>query len=318
MLDQAVLNTLKSYLDQAHTITLVCGKDAGIDVLATTAVLAEVLRNLGKEVQLVSSKSLTSSIISGLEDAETSIGKQNLVISFPYQENAVDKVSYHIGEETGQFFLTIKPQKGHDPLDSKTVEFTYAGVESDVILLVGVTALEELDQLYDGYEEFYEKTAKISFSQNGSSLGDVNISAIGYSSLSECLLVMLNSMSYSFSTESATNMLSAIDVETDYMRSLKATAITFEAVAQLMRVGARRLRPQVSGAAANKATEVVSEGTEISVSKKTSEATVEKTEKSSRKFPKKRNKQTLKRSSQNDSKPGGLNYDPSKTSLSRN
>ncbi len=264
MLDQALLNTLKSYLDQAHSVTIVCGADATIDILATTSVLVEALKSLEKDVRLVAPTKPDTSVIGGLEAIETTIGNQNLVISFPYEETAVDKVSYHIGENSGQFYLTIKPKKGNDPLDFNKVDFAYAGAESDAIILVGVTRLEELEQLYIGYEDFYETTTKISFTSNGSALGDVNISAIGYSSLSECVLVMLNSLGIEFSAESATNMLSAIDVETDYMRSLKASAITFEAVAQLMRVGARRLRPDTSDAQVDAKAEV-SEGAEITV-----------------------------------------------------
>lgn len=313
MLDQAQLNTIRSYFEQAHTITIVCGVEPSVDILSAVSVLNQALKSAGKEVQLISPKKLSPEVITGLESVETSIGKQNLVVSFPYEESAVDKVSYHIGEDSGRFFLTIKPQKGQEPLDSKKVEFSYAGVESDLVILVGVSRLESLEQLYVGYEEFYQKTPKISFSTNGSSVGDVNISSTGYSSVSECLLVLLNSLQMDFSSESATNLLSAIDLETDYMRSLKASAITFEAVAQLMRLGARRIRPEITEKT-SEADAKLEKGAEITISKPKSEnQNQDSQDRSKKSHLKKRKQKPLKKQTE----PGGLNYDPSRR-LSKN
>ncbi|NCN50857.1 MAG: hypothetical protein GW762_06075 [Candidatus Pacebacteria bacterium] len=320
MLDQAQLNTIRSYFEQAHTVTIVCGVEPSIDVLAAVSVLNQALASQGKEIQLVSPNTIDSPVVSGLGGVEDSIGNQNLVVSFPYDETAVDKVSYHIGEDSGQFFLTIKPKKGHDPLDSNQVEFTYAGVESDLLVLVGVTNFDELNQLYVGYEEFFEKTPKISFTANGSKLGNVNISSTGYSSISECLLVLLNSLQIDFSVDSATNLFSAIDVETDYMRSLKASAITFEAVAQLMRLGARRVRPeklQKQDVGQKVSTRPLQE-TEIAISSSKSQKkqdSLTEQQNQSKKMKLKKHKQSLPKDTRNQ--PGGLKYDPS-NGISRN
>lgn len=333
MLDQAQLHTIKSYLEQAHTITIVCGVDPSIDVLSAVSTLNQSLQKVGKQVRVMSPRPVDSSIVSGLEQVEENIGKQNLVVSFPYDESAVDKVSYHIGEDSGQFFLTIKPKKGHEPLDASKVEFSYAGVESDLLLLVGVKSFEELDQLYVGYEDFFEKTPKISFSSNGSSLGNVNVTSMGYSSISECLVVLLNSLQMEFSVDSATNLLSAIDVETDYMRSLKASAVTFEAVAQLMRLGARRVRPQKQESAVEQAVQPASKETEITISSVQPQSRASRGQSSQQKNQQQdqntqapqisRSKKTkLKKHTQSlpqsrSDVPGSLKYDPSKN-ISRN
>lgn len=340
MLDQAQLHTIKSYLEQAHTITIVCGVEPSIDVLAVVSTLNQALSTVGKEVRVLSSRPVDTSVVSGLENVEENIGKQNLVVSFPYDENAVDKVSYHIGEDSGQFFLTIKPKKGQAPLDSKSVEFSYTGAESDLLLLVGVKNFNELEQLYIGYEDFFEKTPKISFTPNGTSLGNVNVTSMGYSSMSECVVVLLNSLQMDFSVDSATNLLSAIDVETDYMRSLKASAVTFEAVAQLMRLGARRVRPQKQQPTmVQKAPSSIIQETELTISTAKPQSqtqTVSLAESLKKLVPQEQNEQKtvlptgdqqsqqltskkLKRKkpsqqlSQNRSdKPGGLKYDPSR------
>ena len=336
MLDQAQLTTIRNYLEQAKTITLVCGVQPSIDVLSAVSVLNQALSEVGKEVRLVAQSALPTQVISGLETVATTLGKQNLVVSFPYDESAVDKVSYHIGEESGQFHLTIKPKKGAAPLDSSLVEFSYAGTESDLLILVGVTQFEELEQVYFGYEDFFEKTPKLAFSKNMSQLGNSNISSNGYSSISECLLVLLNSLGIPFSVESATNILSAIDVETDYMRSLTATATTFEAAAQLMRMGARRVRPEQTGAPANAEPARENKKTEITVKRSSpqpqkqsqkpfqknqqtqqnqnNQQSTSKSLKRKQSIPLKSHRQIAQNTS---SQPGGLQYDPSNGESSR-
>ncbi len=308
MLDQAQLSTARNYFEQAQTVTIICGPDASIDVLAAVSTLLQVMQAEGKEVQLLAPRKLSQSVISGLDQVATEIGNQNLLLSFDYDESKIDKVVSHIGEETGRFYLTIKPKKGVTPLDYKQIDFSYTGAESDLLLLVGVNSLESLEQLYFGYEDLFEKTPKISFSKNGSQLGNLNINSVGYSTISECLLVLLNSMGISFSTESATNLLSAIDVETEYMRSLSATAITFEAVAQLMRMGARRIRPAQPVK--------VSKSDPVTHQQKHQHKEVEiSVEKQKQGIPlKKKKKSGLRKKNQN---PGGLHYDPSKN-ISRN
>ena len=278
MLDQAQLNTIRNYLEQARTITLVIGADSNVDVLAAAATFFDAFKAEGKEVVVASPRAITSEVVSGLTDVATEIGNQNLVVSFPYDETAVDKVSYHIGEETNQFFLTIKPKKGHEPLQADEVSFA----------------------------------PKISFTQSGSHIGDINISATGYSSLSECVLVLLNSLNIDFSVESATNLLSAIDLETEYMRSLKATAVTFEAVAQLLRMGARRVRPQQQQkeqVQRHTKKEAVQRGREIEVPLSTGTATSGTAPSKKHQLSKKKKK---KLPSKKKNQPGGLNYDPSK------
>ena len=301
MLDQAQLSTARNYFEQAQTVTIICGPDASIDVLAAVSTLSQVMQAEDKDVQVLAPRNISQTVISGLDGVVTEIGNQNLLLSFDYDETKVDKVVSHIGEETGRFYLTIKPKKGHPPLDHKKIDFSYTGAESDLLILVGVSTLESLEQLYFGYEDLFEKTPKITFSKNGSQLGTLNINSVGYSTISECLLVLLNSLGTAFNTESATNLLSAIDVETEYMRSLSATAITFEAVAQLMRMGARRIRPVQP---TKKVTPEVKHNkhtpkeVEISVQNKPQGASL-----------KKKKKMGLQKKKRN---PGGLQYNPSK------
>jgi hypothetical protein len=184
--------------------------------------------------------------LAGVQDLNTQLGKQNLVIEFDYEESAVDKVSYHIGEESGKFYLTIKPKKGSKPLDKSRVDFTYAGADADLIFLVGVHDLETLDQLYFGYEPLYENAFVVTLNSFKPELGNVQIDLSGGSSLSESLVGLLTGLEIPVTEEMATNLLRGIEQATDNLQSFAASADTFEVVAKLLRSGARRAKAPVS------------------------------------------------------------------------
>src|SRR3989304_759359 len=146
------ISSLKDYLRTAESVAVIVGPKPTDDQLAVASALYQGLVATGKEIGFYAPRDISQRQFFALKELRTELGKQNLVVEFDYDESAVDKVSYHIGEESGKFYLTIKPKKGHKPLDSSAVDFSYAGADADLVFLVGVHDLETLDQLYFGYE----------------------------------------------------------------------------------------------------------------------------------------------------------------------
>ena len=142
---------LQELLNISETVVVIVKDQPNLDQLATAATLSLALKGMGKTVHFLTPNPIPSTEatdhISGTEILEHSMGNQNLVVSFEYNEQSVDKVSYHIGEESGKFFLTVKPKKGYPPLESSQVEFTYTGMEADLAFLVGFHDLETLENL---------------------------------------------------------------------------------------------------------------------------------------------------------------------------
>lgn len=240
MLDETQLTQLKNLTDAAQNHLVLYHHQAQPSVLAAAAAWYLALKDRGVDVRIAALKKPKNKTIVGLEETETDLGKQNLTISFDYDENAVDKISYHIGEETKKFYLTIKPKKGHPPLDSKTVEFAYTGFEADIIYLFGIDKLDELDKLYFGYEEIFAQTPIISFNTQPTNLGTLQIVA-NNPSLTEDVGSLLAQLSWPVSPDTATDLLYGIEAETNGLRSPLATAETFDLVAKLMKLGAKRV-----------------------------------------------------------------------------
>lgn len=232
--------SLASLLSTAQSVVILYPKNAAFDQLAVASALSLALTEAGKDVRLASPHlpDSTESLI-GLDQTRIELGNQNLLISFDYSEDKVDKISYHIGEETGKFYLTIKPKKGHAPLDPKSMEFNYAGADADVIIAVGIDALESLDHLYVGYEEFFEKTPVVAISSSSPKFGQVYIGMSGRSCLAESVANELQAAGIALSPAAASNLLAGIEMATAGL-SRNTTADTFQTIANLMRAGGRR------------------------------------------------------------------------------
>jgi len=245
---------LSTHLASAQTVVLVYPSGATHEELAVAAALTLTLQAQGKDMRLVSPQlpESTNSLV-GLDQTQTELGHQNLLVSFAYDENKVDKISYHIGEESGKFYLTVKPKKGHQPLDTKSVEFAYAGMEADLLILVGVKTLESLDQLYIGYEELYETMPKIEVNELGQGLSALQITRGSASCLSEAVGHEMVGFGMPIPPEAASNLLAGIEEATGGLSSTAVQAGTFELIASLLRAGGvRSVKPKNHRLAPNK------------------------------------------------------------------
>jgi hypothetical protein len=237
------ISSLKDYLQTAQTALVILGPKPTDDQLSVASAIYLGMTALGKDAGIYAPKQLDSRGIVGLEDLSTKLGKQNLVVEFDYEETAVDKVSYHISEETNKFYLTIKPKKGEKPLDKSNVELSYAGADADLVFLVGVHDLEALGRLYHGYESLYDNAFVVALHSFKPELGNIQFDLSGASSMSESVVGLLDGLDIELNADMATDLLSGIERMTDSLQSRSATAETFETVARLLRAGARRQRP---------------------------------------------------------------------------
>lgn len=248
MLTDESVQLFKQSVDQAQSIFIFVSTQAKFDQVASALALFGGLQQLGKEVYLLSPVSFVNNGqkeaftgLNGVEHFSQQIGNKNLQVSFDYQPDMVDKVSYNIDEEAKKFYLIIQPKKGTPPLDSKTVQFTQTGANVDLIITIGVTSLESLDGLYMGFESLFTEHTIISIHSFDTDYATVKINTSGTAAFSEAMMGLLTVLGVTFSPEMASNLLAGLAVASDDFRSVSATADTFEVVSQLLRAGGQRL-----------------------------------------------------------------------------
>ncbi len=242
MLTPDQVQTIQHTVSLAKTILVIYSPQASVDQVAAAVALHKGLLTLGKSSTLLSpiKPAHDFSVVDGVDQTATELGNKNLEVSFDYQEDMVDKVSYNIDEEAKKFRLIIQPRKDAKPLDSKTVEFSYTGADADAIFLVGVSGLDSLDALYVGYEQLYQDVTSISINSYETPYGSIKVSTMGAASTSEVMAYLLQELGVEITSDIATNLITGIELATDKMQSLATTADTFEIISKLLRAGGRR------------------------------------------------------------------------------
>lgn len=183
------------------------------------------------------------------------LGRENLLITFPYQPEQVDQVSYQIGDNDQRFYLNIKPKKGHLPLNYEDLEFSHAGSSADLLVLFGVDDLSDLKDLYFKNKELYQNTSLISVNNFLPDFGTLNLDISGSSCYGEAVFYLIKNMANAINVELsslesikqlATLLLASISLKTNNFSHPKMTSNSFLAVAELLELGAKRLNLEPS------------------------------------------------------------------------
>lgn len=273
-----------------QTFVVTVGKSASFDHWVTATSLFLSLQAAGKRVTLVSpvlpdlEKQPELKPLFGVNAVSLELGKQNLLVSFPYLPEAVDAVSYAIDEQNNRFLLTIKPKEGKAPLESSDVSFSYAGTVLEVVFLVGVHSWDQLGEVYIKESTLFTSAVRVAFHQFIPELAQMAFCPKQHTCLAELVPSVLAEADLPLTPEVASNLLYGIEKQTDWLSSLRTTAATFTTVATLLQAGAKRQsRPlpvsqAVVAQESTKKSEKIDKPLVATAVKKTAKKTTQKTE----------------------------------------
>ncbi len=236
------LNLIQSTVDKSHKI-LICTVDKpSFDGVAASLGLYLILKQAGKEVIVASNSQplVRDSHLVGLDKIKTNIGQANLVISFPYKEEQVNKVVSDIQDDI--FNLIIEPKPGNPPVKIEDLKFSYRGAQADLIIIIGARQLDDVGPILLEEKDLLDKTPILNLSNQPSSFGKFNL-VDPQASLSEIVTALSQELGLKLNQDAAQNLLLGIEDATNHLQANNLTADTFEALATLYRAGARRPKP---------------------------------------------------------------------------
>ncbi len=232
---------------QNNTSGVIClGDNPSADSVAAATSLYLGLTQLGKNVSIATNGTINSDMIAAEKvQSELTTSGDNLVISFPYSEGAIDKVDYFI--QNDRFNVVITPRAGTPAIDSKTVNFSTAGGTIEFIIVIGVSSLRTLGTLYTENQDLFKqsKVINIDRSLTNAYFGTANFVNRNVSSLSELVLTILTTMNVEIDKEMATNLYAGVIDATKSFSTPSTNASTFENSAMLLKSGAKKT-PAVS------------------------------------------------------------------------
>lgn len=245
---------IKNLFSTAQSVIIILPPDPGKDLVVAGLALHQALKDSGKSSQIGCGSDIhVNEDIEGISNINDSIGSRNLIISFDYKEEDLDKVDYDVRDD-GKFYLLVKPKAGSPVPDIGGVKYSYSGASSDLVVTLGVGSLEELGKIYADEKNFLDnaKIVSLNTSLKPSSFTS-NLYHKNTDSFSELVSGLLESLDLKVSLPTAGNLLAGIYESTNNLTGSNATADTFSSIAYLMRLGARFSQPQVGSPRLSKA-----------------------------------------------------------------
>ena len=227
-------------LATAQTVLVVLPQNPAIDQVTSGLALLLSLKKLAKKMTIVCGEEMKVGLSSlvGVNKIKNQLGGNNLVVSFDYVEEAVEKVSYNI--DKGKFNLVIQPKEGSPPLSAEKVEYSYFGNQADLIFVIGSSSLDRLGKLYQENKRFFDEGRIINLDchPNNTQFGMINLVNSQASSCAEMVIDLLSKLKWPVDADIAGNLLLGLRKATKNFSSPKTTPAAFEGAAFCLRVGA--------------------------------------------------------------------------------
>ncbi|MBI3954585.1 hypothetical protein HY333_00930, partial [Candidatus Collierbacteria bacterium] len=213
MFDKSLLNSFKNQFVSAESFAVLLPPNPDADAVSSALAFYLSLNQRGKQVQIGCSSPIRveNADLFGVDKIKTSIGNQNLVISFDYQEENLKKVDYEV-DENGKFMLLIQPQPGTPPPDTSTIQYSYSGANADIAIILAASSLEELGSLYSEEKSFLDNVKKISLNLTAKpgNFADFSFHTLSATCLSEITAFVLKEIGFLPTADAAANLLNTI------------------------------------------------------------------------------------------------------------
>lgn len=228
-------------LTSKNLISICLPNNPTLDAVAAGTALYMGLSSLGKSVGLACDNPINPDFnLLHQDKAQNALiaDGNDLVVSFPYQEGSVDKVTYNIDGNT--FNLIIQPREGSARLDPNKVNFSYSGGKPEVIITMYAPTLNSLGRLYAAHADQFTGVDIINIDRHftNGNFGTINVVDKKSPSMSEMALALLNELKVNIDQDIATNLYAGIAAATNNFTAHSVSAETFESIALLLKSGA--------------------------------------------------------------------------------
>lgn len=231
-------NSLTPLIDSAASILVLLPTKPTFDQAAAGLALYLSLHDQ-KETSIMCPAQITVGFnrLIGINKIVSEVGNKNLTIKFAgYDANNIEKVSYDI--ESGEFKLTVVPKTSFAAPQKEQLDLSYAGVSSDLIILVG-GANDSHFPLLASPELTASKIVHIGTRSLISSHDVMSLASPG-ATTSELVANLIKDNNLTLDADTATNLVMGIEEGSANFTSPEVRPETFETFAYLLRNGGQR------------------------------------------------------------------------------
>ncbi len=247
-MDNQTLQRIKDILSRSQRVAVAVGKNPTIDDMGAGLALYLSLQSMGKTAAIVAGTEPVVEIsnLVGIDKVKTRYEADgaDLVVSFPYKEGEIEKVSYTI--DNGYLNIVVKAGEQGLTFQERDVKYTRGGGggKIDALFAVGVVRLSDLQGMFDMDTLKDVTIVNIDNKPDNQGYGDVVLVSPRFSSVSEQMAQFLADMNTEPDVDVAQNLLDGISYATENFQSPQTSFLAFEMAGILMRQGALRARLQ--------------------------------------------------------------------------
>lgn len=233
---------LSELISKSKSIGVVTPKDPNLDQMGAALALYLSLSADGRNATVATPQEplVEVSALVGIDKVKTSLGGQSgdLVVSFPYKDGEIDKVSYTL--EGDSLNIVVKAGELGLNFDEKDVKFQRPNVAPDLLFIVGASRISDLGKLFDPSELKDTAVVNIDNSAENQGFGDVVMVSTRLSSISEQIANLIFNLGMKMDADVAQNLMWGIMHATNNFQDPKTSTLAFEMAAELMKTGAVR------------------------------------------------------------------------------
>jgi hypothetical protein len=241
-MDNLTFNKIREAVDKYNNIAIAVPRDPTVDEMGAGLGLYLSLEDLGKSLSIATPNTplVEVSSLVAVDEVKTSLGSESgdLVVSFPYREGEIEKVSYTRDDN----FLNIVVKAGEKGLnfDQKDVRFTRGTNAPELLFIVGAAKVSDLGKLFDPAALKDTVVVNIDNKPENQGFGDIVMTSIKFSSVSEMIANVIFSAGFKMDLDIAQNLMLGIATATNNFQDPKTSSMAFEMAGVLMRNGALR------------------------------------------------------------------------------
>lgn len=241
-MDKLSYKRVAEFLGKSQNIGIVTPKDPSMDEMASALSLYLSLSDTGKNVAIAtpSEPLVEVSTLVGIDKVKTKLNYQagDLVVSFPYKEGEIEKVSYTL--EDGALNIQVKAGEAGLSFDERDVKFIRPQAAPELLFAVGADKVTDLGQLFDPQDLKDTTVINIDNNPQNSGFGDIVLVYPKASSISEIVADFIFSEGLNMDQDISQNLLWGISSATRNFQDPGTTGLAFEMAGVLMRNGAQR------------------------------------------------------------------------------
>lgn len=234
---------LSDLLSQSKSIAVITAKDPNLDQMgAALALYLSLSGDANRNVSIATPEEplVEVSELVGIDKVKTSLGGTigDLVVSFPYKEGEIDKVSYTL--EGDSLNIVVKAGELGLSFNEKDVKFTRPSSAPDLLFIVGAPRVSDLGKLFDPLQLKDTKVVNIDNSPENQGYGDIVMVSSRLSSVSEQIANLIFNLGFKMDVDTAQNLMWGILYATENFQNPRTSTLAFEMAAELMKMGAVR------------------------------------------------------------------------------